>query len=43
VATLAPRFGASFRNPRWMADGEVLLVIRDDAAANPQINPSGHD
>jgi Tol biopolymer transport system component len=38
-ATLAPRFGASFRNPRWMPDGEALLVIRDVPAANGRVRP----
>ena len=39
VATLAPRLGESFRNPRWMANGESILVIRDVPAPNRQVRP----
>lgn len=39
VATLAPWGGIPFRLPRWMPDGERLVVIRDVEIGNGRLRP----
>jgi hypothetical protein len=38
-ATLQPDFGRPYRNPRWLPDGQGILVVRDVAAGNGLLRP----
>jgi hypothetical protein len=38
-ATLQPDFGRPYRNPRWLPDGQGILVVRDVTVENGRLRP----